>query len=104
MRRLVAFGFLLEVASRLLVRAHECSATQGDVMPKIPAPRKSDDDCIRFAGLTVCPHTVYLTKTQKKAVDRMHLQNVSKIKRLKSVAARKSAKGNEGPKADRRNA
>jgi hypothetical protein len=54
--------------------------------PKIPAPKRSDNDCISFGGLTVCPHTVYLTRAQKKSVDKMHSHNVSKLRKRKGLA------------------
>jgi hypothetical protein len=61
-------------------------------MPKIPAPKKVGD-CIGFAGLSVCPHTVYLTAGQRKAVHTMHRRNVATLKKLKSVAKAKSRAG-----------
>jgi hypothetical protein len=65
-------------------------------MTKIPAPKKAGD-CVGFAGLTVCPHTVFLTAAQKKKVHSMHSANVSTLKTLKAKAKvaskRKSAGG-----------
>jgi hypothetical protein len=55
-------------------------------MAKIPAPKKGSGDCISVGGLTVCPHVVYLTKTQKNATQKMHLQNVSKVQKLAAKA------------------
>jgi hypothetical protein len=66
---------------------------------KIPRPKKGGDDCITWAGMTVCPHVVYVTEAQKKTIHKMHLRNVARMSKAKSVTAgqakkkRKSAAG-----------
>jgi hypothetical protein len=60
-------------------------------MSKIPAPKKIGN-CVKVFGLTVCPHTVYLTSTQKKSVHAMHRENIAKVKKLASKKTAKTAK------------
>jgi hypothetical protein len=62
-------------------------------MAKIPAPKKIGD-CVTFAGMVVCPHAVYLTTGQKKAVHAMHRENVAKLS--KSASAQKAKKAKSG--------
>jgi len=60
-------------------------------MAKIPAPKPSGD-CVTIDGMTVCPHSVHLTKAQKKIVYAMHRKNVVQAKRLASAAKKKASK------------
>jgi hypothetical protein len=61
------------------------SACRRSPMNAIPAPKQSGR-CVKIGPLVVCPHLVYLTKTQKRAVHKMHLQNVSKAQKPKKSA------------------
>jgi hypothetical protein len=54
-------------------------------MPTIPAPKQSGD-CRSIGGLTVCPHVVYLTKTQTRTVHKMHARNVAKTQKTKNTS------------------
>jgi hypothetical protein len=47
---------------------------------------KQKGGCVTIGGMTVCPHVVYLTNTQKKAVYKMHRQNALKMKKLEKAA------------------
>ncbi len=58
---------------------------------KIPAPTQSGD-CVTIDGMTVCPHSVHLTKAQMKTVYAMHRENVAKAKKLESAAKKKARK------------
>lgn len=54
-------------------------------MAKIPEPRQSGA-CVEIDGLIVCPHVVYLTKTQRRAVHKMHRENVAKARKRQNAA------------------
>jgi hypothetical protein len=54
-------------------------------MAKIPAP-KQRGGCVEYMGMTVCPHVVYLTKSQRRTVHKMHRDNVAKVKKLEKTA------------------
>jgi hypothetical protein len=57
-------------------------------MATIPKPAQTDG-CISVGGLTVCPHVVYLTKSQSKTIHKMHGRNVVKMRTLERAAKAK---------------
>jgi hypothetical protein len=59
-------------------------------MAKIPEPQPGG--CIKYLGMTVCPHLVHLTPAQAKTVYNMHKQNVAEIKRREKDAAKRKKK------------
>jgi hypothetical protein len=59
-------------------------------MARIPAPKRTDGDCISIGGITICPHVVHLTASQVDRVKKMHESNVARVQ--KSIAKAKTAK------------
>jgi hypothetical protein len=80
-------GLLGGIALRVLGARRE---TEGLLMPKIPAAKKVGA-CVTFAGLTVCPHKVYLTPKQKKSVYGLHQKNATALTKLKAAAKKSPA-------------
>lgn len=66
----------------------------------IPAPKRTNDDCRSWDGITLCGHVVHLTAKQMKLVRAMHRENLEhvvqaaakKVKSKKKAAAKKITK------------